>query len=603
MSVPLPTTPLFPLSLFLLVPFLSAALAIILPLRFFRRLLALIVPALGVIGASVLLIHLSNTSNGSTIAENIGGYTSGIAIPLAADTFTALMLLGTAIIALAANWFADTVGESKTRFYPALTLLLIGGAWGALLTADIFNLFVFIEVMLMPSFALLAMTGTWARLAAARMFIIVNLVTSLILLAGVSVTYGVVGTTNLAALAGATGPRGGRFAEGIAGNQWQLSIALGMVLLALCIKAAVAPVHTWLPRAYPATSPSVMALFSGLHTKVAVYAIFRVYMTIFEGNSSFAWGILIFMVAGMLIGAFGGLSESTLRGVLAYQMVGGIPFMLIALVFLQRNSPLMLAAALYYILHHMVVACSLIMASGSIEETYGTGRIRPLSGLLRRDPFPSIVFAMGALAIIGFPPFSGVLGKIGLVMGIADDGTWKAWVGIGAIVVAGVGSMISMIYAWRETFWGRDMNAQECDPDLRVRARFVLPSAVMIGLSVVMFLAAGPLFTLTGRAATNLTDTTGYVTAIQGGSGSGFGTVGAVLPPGPSGLDHTASTADTHSSAAAAGSAGFSGSADAENRPGSGNRPGSENNVATADTAASESRTATPNKARQGAEQ
>ena len=526
------------LSLFLIVPLLASALAAVVPSLIVRRFLNLAVPFAGIIGAGYLLYYLSWSHAGTeetVLADNIGGFVGGISIPLVADTLTAVMLLSTAVVVFAACWFADSIGETSTRFFPALTLMLLAGAWGALLTADLFNLFVFIEVMLMPSFGLLAMTGTWARLAAARMFIVVNLVTSLILLSGVSLTYGVIGTTNIAALAGAAGPRGTEFSPGIEASQWQLIVALGVVLLALSIKAGVAPVHTWLPRAYPSTSSAVMALFSGLHTKVAVYAIFRVFMTIFEGDPAYAWAILAFMVVGMLIGAFAGLAESTVRGVLAYQMVNGIPFILIALVFLSHDARLMLAAALYYMLHHMVVASSLIMASGAIEETYRTGRIRPLSGLMRRDPFVAVVFAMGALAIIGFPPFSGVLGKLGLVMGIAQDGTWLAWVGIGAIIVAGVGTLFSMIYVWREVFWGRDMNAHEYDPQLRIRSRFVMPSAAMIGVSVGMFIFAGPVFHVTGDAAENLTDTTEYVHAVLGDPDEA---IGQVLPPGPSGLDN-----------------------------------------------------------------
>ena len=525
------------LSLFLLVPLLSSAVAAVVPSLLLRRFLMLAVPFAGVIGSAYLLYYLTigAGSEPGVVADNVGGFVGGISIPLVADSLAAMMILATSVVALTASWFADIVGESTTRFFPSLAILLQAGAWGALLTADLFNLFVFIEVMLMPSFGLLAMTGTWARLSAARMFIVVNLVTSLILLAGVATTYGVIGTTNIAALAGAAGPRGTEFAAGVGGNQWQLIVALGMVLIALCIKAGMAPVHTWLPRAYPSTSAAVMALFSGIHTKIGVYAIFRVFLTIFEGDPAYAWGVVGFMVAGMMIGAYTGLSESTVRGALAYQMVNGIPFILIALAFLQDDAILMLSAALFYMLHHMVVASSLIMASGAIEETYRTGRIRPLSGLLRRDPFVAIVFAMGSLAIIGFPPFSGVMGKLGLVMGMATDGSWLSWVAIGAVIVAGFGTLLTMVYVWREVFLGRDMNDNECDPKLRIRPRFVLPSATMIGLSVVMFLLAGPMYAITESAAKNLTDTTAYVDSVLGETDN---TIGRVLDAGPSGLEH-----------------------------------------------------------------
>lgn len=520
------------LSLYIVVPLLASAVAVFLPWSWLRRTLGLIVPALGIPGA---LWILWTVRDGSVLAENVGGFLGGVSIPLVADNLTGVMILATAVIALVANWFAEVVGETRHRFFPALALMLIGGVWGALMTADLFNLFVFIEVMLMPSFGLLAMTGTWARLAAARMFIIVNLVTSMLLLAGVSVTYGVVGTTNLAALAGAAGPRGTEFAEGVFGSQWQLIVPLGMVLLALAIKAGLAPVHTWLPQAYPATSPAVMGLFSGLHTKVGVYAIFRVYMTVFEGDPTWAWAIVAITTVAMIVGGFGGLAQPTLRSVLAYQMVNGIPVILVALAFVNANPHLIISAALFYMFHHMVVAGSLIMASGAVEETYGTSRVRPLSGLMRRDPFVASVFAAGALAIVGLPPFSGLWGKLGLILGAAADGTWKAWVAIAAIIVASIGALMSMIYAWREVFWGRQMNANEMDPGLRVPARYVAPSAALMVVSVAMFAFAGPIFNATGKAADSLTDTTAYVEAVMGDPDTA---VGAVLPAGPSGLDH-----------------------------------------------------------------
>lgn len=529
------------LALFILVPLVSAGVTVMLPWGWARRALALAVPAAGVAGGIWLLVQVGAFTPGEStvLAENIGAFGSGVAIPIAADTLTALMLTTTAIVALVANWFAETVGETRARFYPALTLMLIGGAWGALLTADLFNLFVFIEVMLMPSFGLMAMTGTWARLASGRTFVIVNLVTSLTLLSGVAFVYGVVGTTNLAALAGAAGPRGTVFDEGVFGSQWELVVALGIVLIALSIKGGVAPVHTWLPRSYPATSPAVMAIFSGLHTKVALYAILRVFMVIFEGDQAWTYGILAFVLLGMLIGAYAGLAESTMRGVLGYQMVQGIPFTLVALAFLGNDSQLMLSAAIFYMLHSMIVTASLVMATGAIEETYGFGKIRPLSGIMARDPFVSAVFALGALAIIGFPPFSGMWGKLFLVIGVAQDGSWASWVTIAAIILASIGALFSMLYLWREVFWGRQMNSNECPENLNVPTRYVLPSASLIVVSLAMFVGAGPLFTLTNNAADDLTDTTAYVTAILGDEdGNTSSAIGTVLPPGRSGLDN-----------------------------------------------------------------
>ena len=308
------------------------------------------------------------------------------------------------------------------------------------------------------------------------------------------------------------------------------------MLIALAVKAGAAPVHTWLPRAYGSTSPSVMALFSGLHTKVGVYAILRVYMTIFEGDHRWAVPILVFAVIGMMIGGFAALGETTLRGVISYQMVNGIPFILVALAFLGGSAELMLSAAIFYMLHHMVTAAAMIMAAGAVEETYGTGRLRRLSGLMRRDPMISVVFAAAAMSLIGFPPFSGLWGKLMLIFAMVGDSGPMVWVGVGAVVVASVGALLSMLHVWRKCFWGKPMDKQDMDPSLAVSVRLTLPSATMMVLSVGMFLFIGVITQVTGDAAASLTDTTDYVHAIIGDPDEA---VGVVLPSEHSGLAYT----------------------------------------------------------------
>ncbi|MDN6323834.1 MAG: monovalent cation/H+ antiporter subunit D family protein [Corynebacterium sp.] len=533
------------LALFIVVPLMSSGIAAALPWSLPRRALGLIVPFAGIVGGVLLLTQVAGGGETTVVGDNVGDFIGGVSIPLAADTLSAVMIVATSVVAFTANWFAEAVGESQARFYPAMTLMLLAGVWGAFLTADLFNLFVFIEVMLMPSFGLLAMSGTWARLAAGRTFILVNLVTSLTLLSGVALVYGVVGTTNIASLAGAAGPRGsaeaGGFAEGIHGTQWQLWLGLGVVLIALAVKAGAAPVHTWLPRAYGATSPSVMALFSGLHTKVGVYAILRIFMTIFEGDQRWAVAILVFAVIGMLIGGYAALGETTMRGVMSYQMVNGIPFILVGLAFLSGNSDLMLSAAVFYMLHHMITAAALIMASGAIEETYGTGRLRRLSGLMRRDPLVSTVFAAGALSLIGFPPFSGLWGKLMLIFAMVRDAGPTVWVGVGAIIIASIGALLSMLHVWRKCFWGKPMDKQDMDPSLAVSVRLTLPSAAMMVISIAMFLGIGAITQVTGDAAASLTDTTDYVHAILGDPDEA---VGVVLPSEEYGLAHTESAAE-----------------------------------------------------------
>lgn len=488
------------LPLFVGFPLLATALSLLTP-QWWRNCLALFIPAAGIASGIWLF---SYTGTHGTIAHSVGLYEGGVAIPFAGDQLSALMIIAASIVAFASNWFAIVVGENKAPFYTALSLMLFTGVMGALLTADLFNFFVFIEVMLLPSYGLMAMTGSWGRLSAGRTFVLVNLATSTVLLAGVATVYGVTGSVNIAALQGAA-----------AGNG-PATVAMGIVVIALAVKAGLFPVHTWLPRTYPQTSASVMSLFSGLHTKVAVYMIFRIYVVIFDMDARWMWLITILCIVAMLVGAYAGLAENTMRRVLAYQMVNGMPFILVMLAFTSGNAQAALAAGILYTLHHMVTMAGLLLATGAVEETYGTGILKKLSGIAHRDPWLAAVFAAGAFSIVGFPPFSGLWGKVALMLSAATVNDWQGWLVIAAMVVASFGAFLCMLRLWRKVFWGTQMNTQRVPADLRIPARIIVPSAAMMLLSCAMFIGAGFVVDLTNDAASALLDVSSYTQAVLG---------------------------------------------------------------------------------------
>ena len=495
------------LPLFMASGLAGAALAVVSPWRVLRDALALVIPALGTVAGIWLF---ATTAQHGTIAHSVGLFTGGVAIPFAADALSAVMIIAASIVAFASNWFALVVGETRARFYPALTLMLLGGVYGALLTADLFNLFVFIEVMLLPSYGLITMTGSWSRLAGGRMFVLVNLLTSTVLLIGVSIVYGVIGTVNLAALAGAAKGNG------------PLTVAMGLVVLALSVKSGLFPVHTWLPRTYPGTSAAVMGLFSGLHTKVAVYALYRIYVVVFDLDQRWAWTIIIFCVVSMLVGSFAGLAEHAMRRIIAYQMVTGMPYIVVMLAFSADDPTRAVAAGIVYMVHHMITVGSLVLTAGAIEETYGTDLLSRLDGLARRDPLVAAVFAMGAFSIVGFPPFSGLWGKVLVVTEIARAGDWHAWLVIAVIIVASFGALLSMIRLWREVFWGGNVQL----PDgLYVPLTKLAPGAALIVVSVGMFIAGGALIDAAMTAASGLLDVSGYQHAILGDVSAAVGVV------------------------------------------------------------------------------
>lgn len=498
------------LPLFAAVPLAGAALLVLVRGPWVGRLLLLGIPlASGAAGVWLLVVH----QRVPVLAHHVGGFAPGVAIPFVSDSFSALMLVVTGFSTAVCGWFLTQTGEDRYRFVPALVLMLVAGVNGALLTGDLFNLFVFIEVMLLPSYALIAVTGAWNRLGVGRMFIVVNLLTSTILLIGVGFVYAVAGTVNLAELVGT------------ARGDSRLGLAAGMVLLALAVKGAVVPVHGWLPAAYPATSAGIMALFSGLHTKVGLYAIYRICTTVYDGGPLPWQGVLaVVVVVTVLVGAVGTYGVVRLRRALAYQMVTGVGHILLGLVVLTEAA---VAAGIFYLVHHVITMAGLVLLSGAIEHTYGTSRFDRLAGLARRDRLLAVAYAFGLLSLVGLPPTSGLWAKVFLVLGVSESR--YAWVWLGTIVVAAIVSLMALQRLWDDVFWGPPMETYRPDDvqtgrgepvrlteSVRVPLRLVLPGVVLMVVSAALFLGAGVLLSVAQQAAERLLDPGVYRQVVLG---------------------------------------------------------------------------------------
>jgi multicomponent Na+:H+ antiporter subunit D len=492
--------------------------------------------------ATVLLV----TSNGTVVAHQVALWPEGIAIAFVADTFAALILTAAAIVAVVSFQYMLMSGESRSPSIPALVLILIGGVAGALLTADLFNLFVFIEVMLLPSYGLLIFLSRRGDMAASRLYVVVNLLASTIFLAGVGLIYAVQGTVNLAALAGA-------------GADPATAIATAVCLAAIAVKAAVFPVHGWLTRAYAAASPAVAALFSGLHTKVAVYVVYRISAVIFEGEG--AWMLAILLVASLtlVVGAFAALGEKDMRSLLLFQMVSGIGFILVGVALF---TPLGITAGIVYMVHHMIVMGALLLTASAIEHTYGSGRLDRVAGLRTREKLVTGAFVIGSLSLVGLPPFSGFVAKYALVLASTDAGV----VSVAALlIIVSLVVLMAMMRVWAAMFNGRRhpdveiLAAQERirtregrydsdsldsaevaveaahavehtepprgileadDPHehrgTRVRFSLILPALILGGLSVLLGFGGEALLQLAEQASSGLIDTGDYVRAVMG---------------------------------------------------------------------------------------
>jgi multicomponent Na+:H+ antiporter subunit D len=235
--------------------------------------------------------------------------------------------------------------------------------------------------MLLPSYGLLIFLSRKGEMSGIRLYVVVNLLASTLFLAGVGLIYAVQGTVNLAELAGA-------------GSDPATAIATALCLAAIGIKAAVFPVHGWLSRAYAAASPAVAALFSGLHTKVAVYVLYRIGAVIFEGDSAWMAAILLIASVTLVVGALAALGEKSMRSILIFQMVSGVGFIIVGLALFTPDG---LTAGIVYMTHHMIVMGALLLVASAIEHTYGTGALDRVAGLRTRERLVTAAFVIGSL--------------------------------------------------------------------------------------------------------------------------------------------------------------------------------------------------------------
>ncbi|MDB1087727.1 monovalent cation/H+ antiporter subunit D family protein [Streptomyces sp. ACA25] len=485
--------------------------------RVLSRVIALAMTAAILLLSALLLAH---TSDGSVLTADLGGWPAGIAIVFAADTFSALMLTVTSLLTLVCLAFAMAADDDRHPLYLPLGLVLSAGVYGAFLTADLFNLFVLIEVMLVPSYALLTLTGGRRRVAAGRLYLTFNLMASTVFLGGLAMLYGVTGTVNLGELAGA------------ANGSPLVALAGAVILVSMAAKAAVVPLHGWLPRTYPDASPAVTALFSGLLTKVGVYVIIRVYAVLYDGDPQYLWVILIAALVTMVVGVLGAVGEKSMRSILAFHMVSQIGYILLGLALFTTAG---LAAAVFYLIQYVLVKAALLLCAGAVEVTYGTGRLDRIGGLARREPLLTAAFLTAALSLAGLPPLSGFIAKLTLLRATALESEYLA---VGIAVAVSLLTLLSMIKIWSGVFAGNltlpsraptpaggsgsstggggPDGTGESAATPRIRTTLLLPAVLLAAFSLGLGIGAEALLISAETAAEGLIDTTTWVSEVTG---------------------------------------------------------------------------------------
>jgi len=403
-----------------------------------QRILTVAGCALNLLLSAVLLHHVYKSG---ILVLQIGAWPAPFGITLVVDMLSAIMLvlsgmMGTAV----AVYSLAMIDEPRERHgYYMLFHVLLMGVNGAFLTGDLFNLYVWFEVMLMASFVLLSLGGERPQLEGAIKYVALNFLSSAIFLAAVGILYGLAGTLNMADLAV------------VLDNQEHTGIinTVSMLfLVAFGIKAAIFPLFFWLPASYHTPPFPVSAIFAGLLTKVGVYALIRVFTLIFKQDVIFTHN-LILMLSGltMVTGVLGAAAQIEVRRILSFHIVSQIGYMIMGL---GLYTEMALAGSIFYIIHHIIVKTNLFLIAGIISRVAGTNELKIIGGLYRHTPWLALLFLIPALSLAGIPPLSGFFAKLTLIL---DAFTNDRYLIAGTALAVGLLTLFSMTKIWNEVFW------------------------------------------------------------------------------------------------------------------------------------------------------
>lgn len=466
---------------------------------------------IGVAGSTLLLLSAAVliwlVDRDGILVLQVGSWPAPYGITLVADRLSSIMVMLAGLMVFAVSVYSlVTVDDRRVEFgFHPLVQLLLMGVCGAFLTGDLFNLYVWFEVMLISSFVLLTLGGERGQLEGAIKYVTLNLISSAVFLAAIGVIYAATGTLNMAdlALKLRSFPD-----EGI------VSVLAMLFLIAFGTKAAVFPLFFWLPASYHTPPVAVSAIFAGLLTKVGVYSLIRAFTLLFVTDLEFTHNLLL-LIAGltMVTGVLGAMAQNEIRRILSFHIVSQIGYMLMGLAVF---TPLALAGTVFYIIHHIVVKTNLFLISGVVERRFGSGRLAETGGLYRSAPVLATLFFVSAMSLAGIPPLSGFFAKLTLIRGGLEA---ERYLIVVAALAVSLLTLFSMTKIWSEAFWkGTPENAESssrADQDTwRDRICLFGPTVTLTMITVGIGVLAGPAMNLSIATAEQLLDPDVYINAV-----------------------------------------------------------------------------------------
>lgn len=473
-----------------------------------------IVSIVGCLVVVLLSAHLfTKVWHGGILTMQAAGWEAPFGISFVADVFSATLVLLASFAGLSVSIFS-AIGVSRSRilygYFPIFHLLMMG-LNGAFLTGDIFNLYVWFEVIIISSFVLMTLGGRKAQIEGAVKYMAMNILASIFFLTGIGILYGITGTLNMADLS-----------EKVAAveNRSLVDITATFFIIGFGIKSAVFPLYFWLPSSYHTPPSAVAATFGGLLTKVGIYAMFRVFTLIFIPDDFIKILLIAIAVLTILTGSFGALIKNNVRRLFSYLIVCHIGFMVGGL---GMFSEVALVGALFYLFHDIMVKTNLFLIAGLIRQLRGTMNMDKLGGLYAEYPKLSLLMAIVLFSLVGIPPLSGFWPKIYLVeAGFMD----QQYVMIGAIIIGSFVTLYVIAKMWADVFWkdSPTPGAEEASIDgfktLSVfqKSLLVVPIVMLALVSLYIGLGAENIVLVAKHIAAEMMDTTPYIEAVLGKS-------------------------------------------------------------------------------------
>lgn len=467
----------------------------------FQRTATLLGLLIAIICAAVLVVDVHE--NGPQTVT-FGNWPVPFGITMVSDMVSAILVLTTLVLTFFIVWYGfESIGKEREQFfyYPGV-LFIITGVNGAFTTGDIFNLFVFFEVLLMASYLLIVLGGEKAQLRESIKYILVNVLSSAFFVITVAFLYSVVGTLNMADISL-------KIAE--INQPGILTVIAVLFLLVFGMKAAIFPLYFWLPSAYSAPPIPVLALFGALLTKVGVYAITRTYTLFFTHDLSYTHELLLILsILTIVAGCIGALAYFDVKQIIIYNIVIAVGVILFGVA--QMNE-VALKGAFIYLVHDMIIKAALFMLIGIVIYVTGTTNLRKMGGLMKTYPALGWFYLIAALGLAGVPPLSGFIGKLLIVQGGFEAGnTWSSILILASSIVVLLSVMRIFIYA----FWGEQgaLNENIQKPKYN---RLFIPTVILVMISVLYGVGTEWLMPFMEDAANLLHDPSIYTDAVMKG--------------------------------------------------------------------------------------